>query len=153
MKLINDIQFLTARPIGVRPDILTYAAGREYLKAYQPRVLYIAFDETDDLAHAGQYDQYLESAHAEDAMIADLWRTIQSMPAYKGKTTLIITCDHGRGDKIKDQWTDHGQKVERRRTYLDCGSGPRFETFGRSGMAGAIIPGANCGHDRKIAWS
>lgn len=110
--LINDIQFLTTRPIGVRPDVLTYIAGREYLKEFHPRVLYIAFDETDDFAHEGLYDQYLGAAHAEDAMIADLWNTLQSMPQYKNKTTLIVTCDHGRGDKIKDQWRDHGQKVE-----------------------------------------
>ncbi|HTD94751.1 MAG TPA: alkaline phosphatase family protein [Chitinophagaceae bacterium] len=110
-QLINDIQFLTTRPLGVRPDVLTYIAGREYLKAYQPKVLYIAFDETDDFAHAGMYDQYLASAHAEDAMIADLWKTVQSMPAYRNKTTMLITCDHGRGDKIKDQWKDHGTKI------------------------------------------
>ena len=30
------------------------------------------------------------------------------MPEYKNKTTLIITCDHGRGDVIKDEWTTHG---------------------------------------------
>lgn len=112
LKLINDIQFLSTRPIGVRLDVLTYMAGREYLKAYKPKVLYIAFDETDDFAHGGAYDQYLGSAHAEDAMIADMWNTIQSMPEYKDKTTLIVTCDHGRGDKIKEQWRDHGQKVE-----------------------------------------
>jgi hypothetical protein len=29
-------------------------AAREYLKAYKPKVLYIAFDETDDFAHAGK---------------------------------------------------------------------------------------------------
>lgn len=112
LKLINDMQFLTTRPIGVRPDVFTYFAAREYLKAYQPRVLYIAFDETDDFAHAGLYDQYLKSAHAEDAMIADLWRTVQSMSQYKNKTTLIITCDHGRGDKIKANWRHHGDKIE-----------------------------------------
>ena len=109
--LINDIQFLTTRPIGVRPDVLTYIAGREYLKEYKPKVLYIAFDETDDFAHGGEYNQYLNSAHAEDGMIKDLWNTLQSMPQYKGKTTLIVTTDHGRGDKDKDQWRDHGQKV------------------------------------------
>jgi hypothetical protein len=112
LQLINDMQFLTTRPLGVRPDIFTYFAAREYLKTYKPKVLYIAFDETDDFAHGGMYDQYLFSAHAEDAMIADLWNTIRSMPGYKNKTTLIITCDHGRGDKIKDQWKDHGTKVE-----------------------------------------
>ena len=112
LQLINDMQFLTTRPIGVRPDIFTYMAAREYLKAYQPKVLYIAFDETDDFAHAGMYDQYLGSAYAEDRMIEDLWKTIQSMPAYKDKTTFIITCDHGRGDLVKDNWRHHGEKIE-----------------------------------------
>lgn len=112
LKLINDIQFLTTRPIGVRPDVLTYIAAREYLKEFKPRVLYVAFDETDDFAHAGMYDQYLGSAFAEDAMIRDLWNTVQSMPQYKGKTTLLITCDHGRGDKVKSNWMHHGSRIE-----------------------------------------
>ena len=112
LKLINDMQFLTPRPIDVRPDVITYMAAREYFKAYHPKVLYIAFDETDDLGHAGEYDQYLKSAHAEDAMLADIWNIIQSDSQYKNKTTLIITCDHGRGDVIKDTWRDHGEKIK-----------------------------------------
>jgi hypothetical protein len=112
LKLINDMQFLEAKPLGVRLDLLTYFAGREYLKTYKPKILYIAFDETDDFAHAGEYDQYLKSAHAEDAMLNDLWALIQSMPEYQGRTTLLVTCDHGRGDKIKEQWKDHGAKIE-----------------------------------------
>ena len=111
LQVVNDMQFLAPQPLGVRQDVITYFAGKEYLKAYQPRVLYIAFDETDDYAHAGLYDQYIMQARAEDGMIADLWKTLQSMPKYKDKTTLIITCDHGRGDKNKDQWRDHGQEV------------------------------------------
>jgi bisphosphoglycerate-independent phosphoglycerate mutase (AlkP superfamily) len=106
------MQFLEAKPLDVRLDLLTYFAGKEYLKVYKPRVLYIAFDETDDFAHAGEYDQYLKSAHAEDAMIKDLWTQIQTMPEYHDKTTLIVTCDHGRGNKKKEQWTDHGAKIE-----------------------------------------
>jgi len=112
LQLINDMQFLTSQPIGVRPDVFTYFAAREYLKTYEPKVLYIAFDETDDFAHGGEYDQYLKSAHAEDAMIADLWNFLQSTPPYKNKTTLIITCDHGRGDKLKDNWRHHGSRIE-----------------------------------------
>jgi hypothetical protein len=110
-RMLNDLQTLTTRPIGVRPDVLTYAAAREYLKKFSPHVLYIAFDETDDFAHAGLYDQYLMSAHAQDAMIADLWKTIQAIPQYNGKTTLLITADHGRGDSVKAQWRDHGEKI------------------------------------------
>ncbi len=111
-KLIDDIQSLTTRPIGVRPDVLTYIAAREYMKEMKPRVLYIAFDETDDLAHSGMYDQYLASAYAEDRMLEDLWNYIQSTQQYKNKTTLIVTCDHGRGDKVKEDWQHHGSKIE-----------------------------------------
>lgn len=112
LKLINEMQFLTTKPLGVRPDIFTYFAAREYLKVYRPRILYIAFDETDDLAHAGLYDQYLAAAHAEDGMIADLWKTLQSLPEYKNKTTMVITCDHGRGGAVKEQWRHHGEKIK-----------------------------------------
>ena len=111
-KLINDIQKLSMKPNGERLDVVTYIAAREYLKEHKPKVLYFSFDETDEYAHQGKYDYYLGAAHAEDGMIADIWNTVQSMPEYKSKTTLIITCDHGRGDKIKDQWRDHGEKVE-----------------------------------------
>ncbi len=106
LQLLNDIQALSPQPLDLRPDLLTYFAAREYFKTYKPRVLYIAFDETDDYAHEGLYDQYLKSAHAEDNMIADLWKILQSMSEYKNKTTLIVTCDHGRG--VEDEWTTHG---------------------------------------------
>jgi hypothetical protein len=112
LNLINDMQYLTTRPIGVRPDVFTYFAAREYLKIYKPEVLYIAFDETDDFAHAGKYDQYLMATHAEDKMLADLWSVLQQMPEYKNKTTLIVTTDHGRGDLDKNDWRHHGEKIK-----------------------------------------
>ena len=137
-QLINDIQFLTTKPIGVRPDVLTYIAAREYLKAYQPKVLYVAFDETDDFAHAGMYDPYLKSAHAEDAMIADLWKTLQSMPQYKNKTTLLITCDHGRGDSKKENWQHHGSKIEDAHEIWMAAIGPDTKPTGEIKIAGQL---------------
>jgi len=124
------MQFLTAKPSDARPDVFTYFAAREYLKTYTPKVLYIAFDETDHFSYAREYDQYLKSAHAEDAMIANLWSILQSIPQYKGKTTLIVTCDHGRGNKIKEQWTDHGQKVEDAGQIWIAAIGPDLKPLG-----------------------
>jgi len=112
MKMLNDMQKLAAKPTTERPDLLTYFAGREYLKKYHPKVLYIPLGETDAFAHQGLYDQYIGAVHAEDAMIADLWSILQSMPEYRGKTTLIVTCDHGRGGDANDGWLDHGVKTE-----------------------------------------
>ncbi|MEO6546365.1 MAG: alkaline phosphatase family protein [Ferruginibacter sp.] len=138
LRLINDMQLLTTRPIGVRPDVFTYFAAREYMKAYQPKVLYIAFDETDDFAHAGEYDQYLKSAYAEDAMIGDLWNYIQSSSTYKNKTTLIVTCDHGRGDAIKDNWQHHGAKIEDAGQIWIAAIGPDTAPNGEIKTAGTL---------------
>src|SRR5436190_207187 len=132
------MQFLTPRPVDARPDVLTYFAAREYLKAYQPKVLYIAFDETDDFAHGGEYDQYLKSAHAEDAMIGDLWKYIQSSPKYKNKTTLIVTCDHGRGDKVKDDWRHHGAKIKEAGQIWIAAMGPDTKPLGEIKAPGLL---------------
>ena len=113
-KLLNEMQTHTPMPLGesVRPDFLTYYFAKEYIRATKPKVLYIAFDETDDYAHGGRYDYYLDAAHMQDSWISDLWSMVQSMPEYKNKTTLLILCDHGRGDKVKKEWTSHGEKIE-----------------------------------------
>jgi hypothetical protein len=138
LQLINDIQLLSTRPVDIRTDVLTYIAGREYLKAYKPKLLYISLGETDDYAHAGLYDQYMASAHAEDAMIADLWKTLQSIPQYKDKTTLIVTCDHGRGDKIKSNWQSHGSKIEDAHELWLAVIGPDTRPLGELKTAGQL---------------
>ncbi|MFN8289245.1 MAG: alkaline phosphatase family protein [Chitinophagaceae bacterium] len=129
-KLLNDLQKLAPRPLGVRPDIITYLGAREYLKAKKPKVLYIAFDETDDLAHEGMYDQYLKAARAEDNMIADLWQLIQSLPEYRNNTTLFITCDHGRGDLKKEDWRHHGQRIPESNQIWFAAIGPGIPAHG-----------------------
>lgn len=116
--LFNSINRITPRPLACRPDMITYLYAKEYLKETKPQVLLVSFLETDYAAHNGMYDLYVTSAHAEDAMIEDLWNTLQQMTQYKNKTTLIITCDHGRGDKIKDQWTSHGGLIDSGGTWI-----------------------------------
>lgn len=138
LKLINDMQFLTTQPIDVRPDIFTYMAAREYLKEYKPRVLYIAFDETDDFAHEGMYDQYIKSAYSQDAMIADLWKIVQTIPQYKNKTTLIITCDHGRGDKNKSDWQHHGANIPDAHELWLAVMGPDSKPMGEVRTSGQL---------------
>jgi hypothetical protein len=63
-------------------------------------------------------------------MIADLWKTLQSLPQYKGKTTLLITCDHGRGDKIKENWRHHGDKIEDAHEIWLAAMGPDTNPLG-----------------------
>lgn len=92
-------------------DVVTMEIAREHLARHQPRVLYVALGETDEWAHGRRYDLYLDSAHAADQYLAELWQAVQAHPAYQGKTALVVTTDHGRGGTAAD-WTDHGAKVD-----------------------------------------
>ena len=90
-----------------RYDALTYIACKEYVLKNKPSVVFLSFSGTDNAGHADRYDQYLQEANNADRMIGELWRMIQKLPEYAGKTTFLITTDHGRGDK-KGNWARHG---------------------------------------------
>jgi hypothetical protein len=108
---LNQLMPYVPNSLGsVRLDAFTFHYGLEYMKRNHPRVMYFAFDETDDFAHAGEYAAYLNSANAVDQFLSTLYAFIQSDTFYKGKTTLIITVDHGRGTNAED-WKHHGAKV------------------------------------------
>ncbi len=92
-------------------DMFTHYSAMEYLKKNKPRVLYIAYGETDEWAHAGKYRFYLDAAKQVDAWIKSIWEYVQSNPQYKNKTALFITVDHGRGDIIKDEWVSHNNNI------------------------------------------
>jgi hypothetical protein len=102
-----DSVMTTMTPSKTRHDQLTYLTAREYITLHHPSVLFLGFGETDELAHQGRYDLYLQQAADIDRMIADLWYMIQTDPYYKDSTTLLITTDHGRGWK-PNKWCTHG---------------------------------------------
>lgn len=93
-----------------RSDAITTELALEYLRQHQPRLLYLALGEGDDWTHARRYDRYLDYLRVADDYLADLWRTLESIDFYRGKTTLIITTDHGRGITPED-WVEHEEGV------------------------------------------
>jgi len=90
-----------------RHDRLTYLSAREYIRQHHPSVVFLGLGETDECAHAGRYDLYLQHVADADRMIAELWYAVQTDPYYKDSTTFLITTDHGRGWK-PNKWTTHG---------------------------------------------
>ena len=90
-------------------DALLHVALREHLKTHHPRVLFVGYGDADLWQHMGRYDAFLNTAHAFDGFLADLWNQLQALPRYRGATTLIITADHGRGRGPLD-WKEHGVK-------------------------------------------
>lgn len=115
-KIINNLAKDSYRPFGDEEvlDVFTHYSAMNYLQTKKPKVLYIAYGETDEWAHHGYYRDYLMAATMVDKWIKDIWNYIQSNPQYKNKTAIFITTDHGRGDAVKNEWTSHNNKI------LDC---------------------------------
>ncbi|WP_394990633.1 phosphoglyceromutase [Emticicia sp.] len=109
--LLNQIQTDIPSMASDRFDFVTYHLAKEYVKKNTPKVMFLSFDETDEFAHESKYREYLFAANNFDKNVADLWNFCQNHPQYKDKTTFIFLTDHGRGDKVKKQWTSHGQRV------------------------------------------
>ena len=92
-----------------RMDFVTYGMAMETLRQEHPKVFYVGFGDTDEYAHGGQYDLYLDAAHWTDLYIRRIVEFCESDPFYKGKTTYLLTCDHGRGRGAA--FRSHGESV------------------------------------------
>ena len=73
-----------------------------------PRVLWVALGDTDNRAHEGDYEAYLAAATDADNFVREIWEAYQANPRTAGRTTLIVTADHGRGRAEDNRWTGHG---------------------------------------------
>lgn len=122
---------------GVRSDELTFFAALEYLQKARPRVLFISLDGTDTNAHSGHYDNYLRSAHISDEYLKLLWEQLQSMDSYAGKTTLLITTDHGRGG-AGEGWRGHGADVDESKLMWIGAIGPNIVPLGERTNAATL---------------
>ena len=110
VRLMNRLQQEAASPWDhTRLDAFTFRQAMAYLEKARPRVLYIAFDETDDWAHDGRYDKVLDTYVRTDGYLRELWTWLQAQPDYRGRTHMLITTDHGRGATASD-WRHHGDK-------------------------------------------
>ncbi len=107
---------------------IVYAA-LETLRTTKPRVLYVMLGEGDEWAHDGKYDLYMDSAFRADRFIRRMWDTLQSLPEYKDRTTLLVTTDHGRGATTAD-WNNHGKNVPAAESTWMLALGPDVPALG-----------------------
>ena len=137
-ELINELYRTTTRywPDNTFDSPMQLAL-KEYVRAKTPRVLFVGYGETDEWAHGGRYDLLLQSAQHMDAFVADLWNTMQAIPQYRGKTTFIITTDHGRGSGDRE-WRNHGADVAGAENIWIAVIGPDTPPLGERVNAGTV---------------
>jgi len=142
-KLLNNLQKEIPSPWhNVRLDSFTYRYAKDYLLTVKPKVMIISLGETDDFAHDGHYDSYLNSAHQTDKFIADLWHTLQTTPGYQDNTVLMITTDHGRGSN-SDDWQHHASKKAVQSYMKDLNKFPDGIVGSENIWFAAMGPGVN----------
>ena len=96
---------------GVPFDAPIMHAALEALRTRQPRVLYVMLGETDEWAHEGRYDLYLDAAFRSDRFLARLWDTLQAMPALRESDGARSSRPITAAGATATDWTDHGRKV------------------------------------------
>jgi hypothetical protein len=84
-----------------RPDRYTAALALEYVQAVRPRFLHVALGDTDEHAHRGDYQGYVDSLREADRFVGQLWRTVQAIEGYGEETTIVVTADHGRASSFR----------------------------------------------------
>lgn len=112
-KLLNDLQRQVPSPwSSVRLDGFTHQYAKAFIKKNHPDLVYIAYGETDDFAHDGDYEAYIKATHNTDALLKELWELTQVDEFYRDQTVFIVTTDHGRGTVPIESWKSHGASVK-----------------------------------------
>lgn len=115
MNKINQRQ-IADHPEGMdRFDKYTFAQAVHYLKKYKPKFLWIALQDSDDRAHAGDWAGYVDALAFYDKALDKIFTTLSRLKIGKS-TMVIVTTDHGRGKG--QNWTTHGEEYpESRKTW------------------------------------
>lgn len=96
---------------GYRTDEETMAVIKTVVKRDQPNLLFVNLLGPDSRGHANDWTGYLAAIKSTDAQLKEIWDLFQTDERYKGKTTLIVTNDHGRHlDGVADGFVNHGDQ-------------------------------------------
>ena len=89
-------------------DNATWAKMQQVIADYHPTLVFLHLGEVDHAGHTGDWITYTTAIRNADRIVGELWTLLQSDPAYSGRTTLIVTSDHGRHDDDHGGFQHHG---------------------------------------------
>lgn len=113
---------------GYSDDKPTFDRAKQEMERGEAALLVVHFAGPDTRGHAGDSTGYVAAIRRSDAFTGALWRLAQELPAWRGKTTLIVTADHGRHlDGVKEGFKEHGCDCEGCQVILFAAAGPDFD--------------------------
>ena len=140
------------------PDELSVYVARHLMRQLAPSLLWITLHDID-IAHSGTYSLYLEAIQRTDRLCAEIWRTVESEPEYRGKTAMFILPDFGRdsdGDPGGNGFQHHrtGDPLSRTTWMIAMGPGIRENVVIERALESTdLVPtlGARLGFDTPLA--
>jgi len=85
-----------------RADRATADQALAYFAERRPTFLFLGLGEPDEFAHRGDYAGYLGSLRQADAILGELRDLLSQMGDRGRRTSVFVTCDHGRSDDFQD---------------------------------------------------
>jgi len=85
-----------------RPDRATADVALAYLVEKRPSFLFLGLGEPDEYAHRSDYAGYLGSLRQADGILGELREQLAGMGERGRRTSVFVTCDHGRSDNFRD---------------------------------------------------
>ena len=136
---------------GYSDDKPTFERAKLEMERGDATLLVVHFAGPDNRGHAGDSTGYVAAIRRSDAFTGALWRLAQELPEWRGKTTLIVTADHGRHlDGVKEGFARARLQVRRVPSHPLRGRGPRFRRRARRGHRSAPASRRRR-HDRRAA--
>lgn len=89
------IEDLVRSNAPVTGDEFTFLVASEVLKRFAPEFLVITFSDVE-VAHFGSYSLHLAGIRTVDRLVFELWNLVQTLSAYRDKTTLFVLPEFGR---------------------------------------------------------
>jgi hypothetical protein len=106
-------------------DTEVFGEAKTVLAAQAPSFLLLYLADVDHAGHSGLWSDYTRAIAVADSLVGVLWTTLQADSSYAGKTTMIVTNDHGRHDY---NFSGHGDSCSGCRTIQFLAVGPDIKT-------------------------
>ena len=113
---------------GYREDSTTFKNMKSIASSNHIRLAIINFKQPDAAGHSADSSAYLQGIIDTDNYIYQFWNFLQSNSFYKGRTTLIVTNDHGRHTAGHlDGFVSHGDLCDGCKHVEFFAMGPDFK--------------------------
>ncbi len=132
-KKLQMLSFSDHKEYGERFGASVKLSGTEYdnqialkntisvLTEQHPKLMIVNVPAADEHAHNGLKDRYIGAIQEADSIVSSIWTAIKADSILRGKTTMIVTNDHGRHTT---DFTDHGDTCDGCRHIMMLVIGP-----------------------------